>query len=121
MSGASELHGRPTVEELVDAVLGYLREDLLPRMDGADRHQVRIAVHALEIVARELDLGPEQGRAHAARLASLGFDTDLDLAAAIRSGAVADSPELRRALTDDTAARLRVANPRWLPGPDDRL
>ena len=31
-----------------------------PRTSTTVRHQVRIAVHALEIVARELDLGPAQ-------------------------------------------------------------
>ncbi len=118
MSGASELHGRPTLEELLDAVLGYLRDDLMQRVGGADRHQVRIAVHALEIVAREIEMGPGQARDHAARLADLGFDSDAELAAAIRSGRIADSPGLRRALTADTADRLRVANPRWLPDPD---
>lgn len=114
-----DLHGRPTAAELVDAVLGYLKEDLLPRAEGPDRHQVRIAVRALEIVDRELRLGPDQARAHAERLASLGFETDGDLARAIRSGQVADSDALRRALTADTADRLRVANPGWLPDAGD--
>lgn len=119
MSGPQQdLHGRPTIDELLDAVLGYLRDDLMARLEGADRHQVRIAVHALEVVARELQLGPRQGRQHTARLAALGFGSDEDLARAIRSGELADSPVLRRALTEDTADRLRVANPGWLPAPE---
>ena len=119
MSAASELHGRPTAEELVEAVIGYLKHDLMPGLEGGERHQVRIAVHALEMVARELELGPAQAGEHRSRLAALGFGSDAELAAAIRSGAMADSPELRRALTEDTADRLRVANPRWLPDPAD--
>lgn len=120
MSGAQEdLHGRPTAGELLDAVTGYLREDLLPQMEGAERHRVRIAVHALEVVTRELRLGPEQARWHTARLAGLGFASDAELARAIRAGDLADTPELRRVLTEDTADRLRVANPDWLPDPGE--
>lgn len=111
----SDLHGRPTALELVDAVAGYLRDDLMPTMQGAGRHQVRIAVHALEMVSRQLQLGPDQERAHAARLEALGLASDADLVQAIRTGEMADGPALRQALVDDTADRLRVANPRWLP------
>jgi hypothetical protein len=109
------LHGRPTSAELVDAVAGLLRDQLSEQVDGPMRHQVRIAVHALEVVSRELALGPEQEGAHRAGLAELGFDDDASLAEAIRAGSVADSPELRRILRADTRARLLVANPKWLP------
>jgi uncharacterized protein DUF6285 len=109
------LHGRPTSEELVDAVAALLRDQVSEQVDGATRHQLRIAVHALEIVARELALGPGQERAHRAGLAELGFDDDASLAQAIRSGRVEDSPQLRRVLREDTRARLVVANPKWLP------
>jgi hypothetical protein len=109
------LHGRPTSEELVDAVAALLRDQVSKQVDGPTRHQFRIAVHALEIVARELALGTGQERAHRAGLAELGFEDDASLAQAIRSGRVGDSPELRRVLRADTLARLLVANPKWLP------
>jgi Domain of unknown function (DUF6285) len=109
-----DLHGRPTAPELLDATIQFLRDQLMEQLDGALRHQVRIAVHALEVIAREMELGPEQAKAHAARLGALGVQTDAELAAAIRSGTVADTPELRRLLREDTRDRLLVANPRWL-------
>ena len=108
------LHGRPTAPELVEAVLGFLRDQLMDSLDGAARHQVRIAVRALETVHRELELGPAQAAAHRERLSLLGYSSDEQLAADLRSGRLSDSPELRSALRDDTADRLRVANPRWL-------
>jgi len=83
------------------------------------RHQVRIAVHALEIVARELALGPGQEAAHRSGLAALGFQDDASLAEAIRAGRVEDGPDLRRFLREDTRARLLVANPKWLPADSD--
>jgi hypothetical protein len=110
-----DLHGRPTSAELLDAVIGFLRDQLSPGLDDAARHQVRIAVHALQMVQRERELGPEQAGEHAARLASLGLSSDGELAAAIRSGELPDTPELRAALVADTVDRLKVANPRWLP------
>ncbi len=83
--------------------------------EAAARHQIRIAVHALEIVGRELALGPSQEEAHRARLRELGFEDDASLADAIRSGRFEDRPALRRALREDTRDRLLVANPKWLP------
>lgn len=115
MTDRGDLHGRPTAAELLDAVVVFLREQLPNHVDEAMKHQVRIAAHALEIVQRELQLGPEQEAAHRARLDELGFPDDRALADAIKSGHAADGPHLRNALVDDTRDRLRVANPRWLP------
>jgi hypothetical protein len=109
------LHGRPTARELIDAVGGFLREQLEPQVEGALRYQVRIAVRALEVVARELELGPAQEQSHHARLAALGMADDTALAAAIRSGSLGDPPGLVEALRADARDRLLVANPGWLP------
>ena len=110
-----DLHGRPTAAELVGATVAFLRDQLMENLDGPLKHQVRIAVHALEVVAREMELGPAQAAAHQQRLDLLGFASDGALAEAIRAGQIADNTELRQALRDDTRDRLLVANPRWLP------
>jgi hypothetical protein len=66
-------------------------------------------------VAREIDLAPAQARAHAARLAALGMADDAELAGAIRSGAVADSPALRDAVRAAVRDKLAVSHPGyWL-------
>jgi hypothetical protein len=109
------MHGRPTAKELVDAVAGFLRDELSAQVEEPWRYQVRIAVHALEIVGRELELGPAQAEAHQARLAAFGVADDDALAEAIRAGRLDDHPGLRALLTADTRDRLLVANPRWLP------
>ena len=112
---AGDLHGRPTSEELLDAVIAFIKEQVSVQPDGPLRHQFRIAVRALEIVARELQLGPEQTEAHTGRLLELGVESDGALAVAIREGQIPDSPLLRAALRQDTRDRLLVANPKWLP------
>jgi len=109
------LHGRPTAKELVDAVAVFLRDQLAGQVDGPLRYQVRIAVHALEIVGRELELGSAQQEAHLARLKALGVTDDVGLARAIRAGDFDDHPEVRDALRADARDRLLVANPKWLP------
>ena len=111
----SDLHGRPTVAELVDAITGFLRDQLSPQLEGPVKHQVRIAVHALEVVGRELELGPAQERDHRDRLAALGLADDAALAEAIRAGRLDNHPGLVDALRADTRDRLLVANPKWLP------
>jgi hypothetical protein len=111
----SDGHGRPTAPELVDAVIGFLRDQLSAHLDAPLRHQVRIAVHALEVVGRELQLGPDQLEAHRARLHALGVPDDASLAQAIRDGQFDDHPGLIEALRADTRDRLLVANPGWLP------
>jgi hypothetical protein len=117
--GGGDLHGRPTAIELVDAVAGFLRDELSPTVEGPFRHQIRIAVHALEVVSRELTLGPEQAAAHRARLEELGVETDAELAEGIRAGRFDDHPGLIEALRADTRDRLLVANPRWLQAERD--
>jgi hypothetical protein len=108
------LHGRPTAQELVKAVAGFLREQVEPQTEGALRYQVRIAVRALEVVGRELELGPSQDDAHQTRLAALGMADDAALATAIRTGRLDSHPGLVEALRADAQDRLLVANPRWL-------
>src|SRR5690348_1902045 len=115
MTGAGGLRGRPTARELVDAVGGFLRDQLEPQVEGALRYQVRIAVRALEVVARELELGPAQEQAHRTRLAALGMEDDAALVEAIRTGSLDDEPGLVDALRADARDRLLVANPGWLP------
>lgn len=51
-------HGRPTASELLDAVRGYLTDQVMPGTSGQLAFHARVAANALAIVARELDLGP---------------------------------------------------------------
>src|SRR5450755_3452376 len=53
------MHDRPTAAELVDAVTEFLERDLQPSIDGRLAFHTRVAVNALRIVRREMELGPE--------------------------------------------------------------
>ncbi len=117
-SPGADLHGRPTAAELVDAVRGHLADDLGPTLEGSARFHTRVATHALEVVERELRLGPAQARAHAERLATLGVDDEAELATRIRTGDLDGRPDVDAVVRATVVDRLRVAHPDWLHDPD---
>jgi aminoglycoside phosphotransferase (APT) family kinase protein len=51
-------HGRPTASELLDAVHGFLTDQVMPATGGHISFHARVAANVLGIVARELELGP---------------------------------------------------------------
>ncbi|HEY3907666.1 MAG TPA: phosphotransferase [Streptosporangiaceae bacterium] len=51
-------NGRPTASELLDAVRGFLTDQVMPATGGQLAFHARVAANVLAIVARELDLGP---------------------------------------------------------------
>jgi hypothetical protein len=101
-------HDRPTAAELVEAVREFLAGDVAPRLEGRDAFQLRIALNALAMVERELDVGP----AHADRLAALGVADDGELAAAIRAGRLDDRwDEVVAAVRAAVVDKLAVVHP----------
>jgi len=121
MSASSEpggMHGRPTAEELVTAVREFLEKDVMAATSGAVQFHTRVAINALAAVERELRDGPAMSEAHAARLASLGYASEADLADAIRSGALDDRyAEVAAAVRATVHDKLAVANPKYLDNP----
>jgi aminoglycoside phosphotransferase (APT) family kinase protein len=51
-------YGRPTASELLDAVRGFLTDQVMPATSGQLAFHARVAANVLGIVARELELGP---------------------------------------------------------------
>ena len=109
------LHGRPTSEELVEAVREFLEGEVMPATEGRIQFHTRVAVNVLGMVQREIEMGPAQVAAHAARLDALGFESDAALAAAIRNGEVDDRyDEIKSAVYESVVDKLKVANPKYL-------
>jgi hypothetical protein len=118
----SDLHGRPTASELLRAVAGFLREEVLPATDARVSFLARVGANVLDMVDRELRLGPSQWRAQQERLRSLGVRDQAALAHGIRDGTLdADDPALLAALRGIVIDRLRVANPKYLLDGPERL
>jgi hypothetical protein len=62
---------QPSAPELIEAVAEFLRRDVMPSLSGRTAFHARVAVNVLEIVRRELTLGPDAEAGEAARLKSL--------------------------------------------------
>jgi aminoglycoside phosphotransferase (APT) family kinase protein len=97
-------HGRPTVSELLDAVRGYLTDQVMPATSGQLAFHARVAANVLGIVARELELGPVPP---GTGLAGDGPAGD----------GPAGDPLADDRLADSVAARLAVASPRYFGPP----
>ena len=54
-------HDRPTAAELLEALHEWMERDLLPGVDGRLQFHTRVAINMIDIVRRELELGPDQG------------------------------------------------------------
>ena len=108
-------HDNPTSAELVEAVRDWLAERVGPSGEPPNPFHLRVATNVLGIVEREIELGPQQAEAHAARLERLGVADDRELADAIRSGTIDYRDEAVRELVwDSVVDKLTVANPRYL-------
>lgn len=107
---------RPTVDELLAAVSGYLRAERTPT-GGRDDYLARVAANAVAIARRSLR--PDPARAERdAELRALGCADDAELAAGIRSGRLSgDAPEIVAAVVGGVVVELSVANPGYLARP----
>ncbi|MDQ2649648.1 MAG: phosphotransferase family protein [Actinomycetota bacterium] len=116
---APDLYGRPTAQELVEAVREWIEGDVREATQGRVQFHGRVASNALKIIERELALARAHVPRHAAGLASLGCRDDAELSARIRGGDLDDRlVEVRSIVARSVRMKLQVANPRWLE-PDD--
>jgi len=106
-STAAGPHDRPTADELVEAVQEWVAGLSL---GGRDAFLSRVATRALDVVRRELALGPALAAAHADRLAALGVSSDAELAGQVRAGR--DDDTVVAAVCAAVVDKLRVADPR---------
>ena len=114
----SEMHGRPTAEELVVAVREFLERDVMAATSGAVQFHTRVAINAMAAVERELRDGPEMAASYAARMATLGFESEGDLADASRAGGLDDRyDEVAAAVRATVHDKLAVANPKYRTNP----
>lgn len=131
------MQDRPTYDELLNAVQGFLERDVVPALEGTKKFHARVAANVLAIVRRELAVEADQLAAEWQRLdALLGPEptpTDLasfkrrlaerngDLCERIQAGA-ADAGEYRRLVLahvrETVRQKLVVANPKLLAAED---
>jgi len=112
----------PRGPALLDAVARLLRDTLIPQLPPGAAFQARVAANAVDLVARELRLGPDAEAQAQARLHTLlGQDGPLPaleaaLSARLRRGDIAtDDPALLDHLWATTLAKLAIDQPAYAP------
>jgi len=110
--------GRPTAAELIEAVRERLDVELRDAGGDRERFEARVTRNALGIAERELRLGRVITAAHAQRLHGLGFEDDVSIRAALRSGSLDERlGDVGARLAESTRDQLLVANPAYLESP----
>ncbi|HUE61217.1 MAG TPA: DUF6285 domain-containing protein [Acidimicrobiales bacterium] len=114
MTPGDELYGVPRAAQLIEAVIEFLEKDVAGELSGRRRFHLRVAVNALNIVKRQLELNTEHAQTRDETLTALGVSSEKELAETIRAGETQDSADLREALRALVTARLQVNNPVYL-------
>ena len=105
-------HDQPDAATLLEAVQEFLTTEVEPQTEGRLRYHLKVAANVLAIARRELQLGEAHAATHRDRLRRLGYDSDSELAAAIRAGELDDRlSDLQLELTQTVADKLAVARP----------
>jgi hypothetical protein len=107
-----------TQAELLDAVRQFLREQVLPELDGFKAYNTRVAANALAIVAREIEIGPQLAALDAQMAAALGMSAaagpvSRQIALGLRDGTVMLDPRLLAYLQQRAMLALAIDNPKY--------
>jgi hypothetical protein len=111
---------RPTASELLDTIAEVLEGDVLPELEGASQHKVRVAANLCRILEREFRLGPEIALREQAALRELlgahdeqsAAELNRTLCERLRSGADPSfEAETLRVLCAIASDKLSVAKP----------
>jgi len=124
------MQDRPNVDELLEAVAGFLHDDVMPNTTGRLSFHARVAGNVIQMLRRELALeedtldrewagldallGPAAKPARLSELRSATLARNEELVARIQAGD-ADSgewrPEVMQHLRDSLRDKLAVSNP----------
>lgn len=104
--------------ELLAAVRKFLREDVLPEMEGFKGYNVRVAANALGIVARELEMGAGLAELDQQIATALGLDVQVgpvtvQIALALRDGTLVVDDEILNYLRKRSLLAIAIDNPKY--------
>jgi hypothetical protein len=114
------MQDEPSPEELIKAVVDFLRTDIAPQISGHTAFKLRVSINALDLVTRQLKLEQGSDAAETARLSqiletkgSLGELNKL-LADRIAKGELdLQTPGLAEHLWQTTMEKLAVDQPNY--------
>jgi len=110
----------PSSTELLESVRDFMRTEVMAETAGRTQFLSRVAANSLDIVLRELQLGPEHQRREQAGLQQLleitgGLEAlRQKLALALRNGEMAlDHPGLAQFLRDSVVGQIAIDQPKY--------
>jgi hypothetical protein len=109
----------PRIDELLVSVRDFLREDVMAATEGRINFLARVAGNSLDIVLRDLALGPAHRAAELSRLEVLlethGGLEELraQLVSALRDGMALDHPGLAEHLRQTVVNQVAIDQPRY--------
>ena len=114
------MQDKPSAQALVESIIRYMRDELVPVLDGADSFKARVAANTLDIVRREMADAGRASTAEQARLAALlSHDGELEalnseLCGEIRAGRLTlATPGLADHLWCSTMEKLAIDQPTY--------
>ncbi len=114
------MQDEPTPEELIRAVADFLRRELAPGITGHSAFRLRVAINALDLVTRQLELAAQSDDAEVERLTHLlgvpGSLRELNgvLAGRIATGEVdLQTPGIAEHVWQTTMDKLAVDQPNY--------
>ena len=114
------MQDEPTPEELTRAVADFLRRDLAPGMTGHDAFRLRVAINALDLVTRQLELSARSDAAEVERLSHLlGVQGSLGELNGVLAGRIAagevylQTPGIAEHVWQTTMDKLAVDQPNY--------
>ena len=104
--------------ELLEAVRQFLRQEVLPELDGFKAYTTRVAANALGIVAREMQLGAGLADLDAHIAAALDLDVSKgavtqQIALGLRDGALVTDERVLSYLKQRTLLAIAIDNPKY--------
>ncbi len=114
-------HDMPRLDELIESVRDFLHGDVMAATEGRTNFLARVAGNSLDIVMREIAVGPELARRQVSRLQQvLGEDTE-DLGALrwslvhqLRDGTMPlDRPGLQEYLREAVVNQVAIDQPKY--------
>jgi hypothetical protein len=111
---------RPTVNELLEALGGYLKAEVLPNLSGSSKYHLQVALNAVAILGREIASGAEFDDAERDRLlALLGVSSTREELNRLLCQRIRDrqlsyrDPKLIDHLLATAMAKLAIDNPKY--------
>lgn len=115
----TQKNNQATIENpalLLRAVQKLLNDTVVPKLDGYEQHNARVAINTLGIVTRQMRLQATLDEADAQGMTQLGLEPTTSqeaLAQMIRNGQVSKSAILMRYLQRRTLIRMQIDAPQY--------